>query len=67
MPVKTRPTSAAAPPSTHQPSLRRRSHMADASVVMKQPTKARIAVGTCTYIRRTESFWATSAGLQTRA
>ena len=35
--VNTVATSAAAPASTHQPSLRRRSHMAEASVVMAQP------------------------------
>jgi hypothetical protein len=44
--VNTIPTSAEAPPSTHHPSLRRRSHIAAATVVIPQAVKATIAVGT---------------------
>ena len=36
-------------------------------MVMAQAVKAMITVGTCTYMRRTESFWAMSGGLHTRA
>jgi hypothetical protein len=58
--------SALAPARTSQPGVRRRSHIAEATVVMKQPVYRKLAAGTWIYMSRTESAISASGGLHTR-